>query len=300
MTASHTAPAIPTVAPRRISTCCAPCATASGRRIALRRPAKTRLQPLEAEFAELLAELKASDNLDITKCKRVLQLYEEIEGLNRQRRAIPFIDPIDIRYNRFEERPIPRTKAVMFCLMDVSASMGEHEKDLAKRFFVLLHLFLQRQYKRVDMVFIRHAHTAREVSEEEFFHSRDSGGTVVSTALETMLDIVKQRYPATDWNIYAAQASDGDNYYGDTQKCVRILESDALSLCQYYAYVEILTPFEQRESGPAGPGKELWRGYTGLVDDWPNFAIMQVASRSDIYPVFRELFSKRELSGQPS
>jgi hypothetical protein len=264
-----------------------------GRRIALHRPAKSRLQPLEQE----LAELEANDDLDIAQCKRVLDLYEQIEGLNRQRRAIPFIDPIDIRYNRFEERPIPRTKAVMFCLMDVSGSMGEHEKELAKRFFILLHLFLQRQYERVDMVFIRHTHTAREVDEQEFFHSRESGGTVVSTALDAMLDVVKKRYPVADWNIYAAQASDGDNYSGDTQKCVSMLAGEVLSLCQYYAYVEILTPQEQARHGPAGPGKELWRGYQELDGEWPNFAIKHVASRSDIYPVFRELFSKRETSG---
>jgi hypothetical protein len=261
-----------------------------GRRIALRRPATARLQPLEAE----LAELEAADGLDIARCMRVLDLYEEIEGLNRKRRSIPFIDPIDIRYNRFEERPVPRTKAVMFCLMDVSGSMGEHEKDLAKRFFVLLHLFLQRQYERLDMVFIRHSHMAREVEEEEFFHSRESGGTIVSTALDAMLDVVKQRYPIADWNIYVAQASDGDNYSGDTEKCVRMLDSDILPLCQYYAYVEILAPELHNRQGP---GKELWRGYAALEGEWSNFAIKHVAARADIYPVFRELFSRREVSG---
>ncbi len=267
-----------------------------GRRIALRRPGTVQLQDLQRE----LAELEAKDDLDITQCKRVLDLYDKIEGLNRQRRAIAFIDPIDIRYNRFEDRPVPRTKAVMFCLMDVSGSMGEHEKDLAKRFFILLHLFLERRYERVEIVFIRHTHTAREVSEEEFFHSRESGGTVVSTALDVMCNVVKHRYPLVEWNIYAAQASDGDNYSGDTEKCLGILDNDVLAMCQYYAYVEILNPDAQNPFGFTGPGKELWRGYSDLAENWPNFAARHVASRADIYPVFRELFARRDIAGEAS
>ena len=116
-----------------------------------------------------------------------------------------------MRYRRFEPQPKPVAQAVMFCLMDVSGSMTEHMKDLAKRFFALLYLFLKRRYKHVDIVFIRHTHEAREVDEETFFYSPETGGTVVSTALEEMARIVDDRYPPDDWNIYAAQASDGDN-----------------------------------------------------------------------------------------
>src|SRR5262249_52632263 len=150
------------------------------------------------------------------------------------------IDPVDIRFNRFEPMPLPNSNAVMFCLMDVSGSMGEREKDLAKRFFVLLHLFLKRRYDRIDMVFIRHTHQAQEVDEDTFFHSTQSGGTVVSTALEEMRRIIQERYPSKDWNIYAAQASDGDNLTGDSDNCVHLLNDELMRLCQYYAYVEIL------------------------------------------------------------
>lgn len=109
-------------------------------------------------------------------------------------------------FNRFERQPVPNANAVMFCLMDVSASMGEREKDLAKRFFVLLHLFLKRRYGRIDIIFIRHTDEAHEVGEETFFYSKQSGGTVVSTALEEMQRIIEARYPSDMWNIYAAQA----------------------------------------------------------------------------------------------
>ena len=86
---------------------------------------------------------------------------------NAKRKWVAFIDPIDVRFNAFTEQPVPTSQAVMFCLMDVSGSMGEREKDLAKRFYMLLHLFLKRRYEKVDIVFIRHTHDAQEVDEQD-------------------------------------------------------------------------------------------------------------------------------------
>ena len=111
----------------------------------------------------------------------------------------------------------------MFCLMDVSGSMTEHMKDLAKRFYVLLYIFLKRRYKNVDVVFIRHTHQASEVDEETFFNSPETGGTVVSTALEEMQRVIEERYSPDNWNIYAAQASDGDNTASDNDKTAALL-----------------------------------------------------------------------------
>ena len=171
---------------------------------------------------------------------RILALKDEIDRLNAKRKWVAFIDPIDVRFNSFTEQPVPTSKAVMFCLMDVSGSMGEREKDLAKRFYMLLHLFLKRRYEKVDVVFIRHTHDAQEVDEQEFFYSRQSGGTIVSTALDKMLEIQKARYATADWNIYAAQASDGYTQSGDARHCVEMLNGEVMPLCQYYAYIEIL------------------------------------------------------------
>jgi hypothetical protein len=182
----------------------------------------------------------------------------------------------------------------MFCLMDVSGSMGEREKDLAKRFFILLHLFLERRYQRVEIVFIRHTHKADEVDEQTFFHSTETGGTAVSTALETMMEVVKARYPTADWNIYAAQASDGDNFTGDTARCLELLADAVLPICQYYAYVEILDEREYALFENSGDSKELWRGYEAIAHEWDNFSMKHIAKRGDIYPVFRELFSKQD------
>src|SRR5947209_19325040 len=126
----------------------------------------------------------------------------------------------------------------MFCLMDVSGSMTEAMKDLAKRFFMLLHVFLIRRYRQVDIVFIRHTSTAEEVDEETFFYSRETGGTVVSTALEKMMEIARARYPTDRWNISGAQASDVDHYGTVSSQCVSLLGGEVLLLCIYLTYVQ--------------------------------------------------------------
>ena len=148
-------------------------------------------------------------------------------------RAISFLDKVDLRYNRFEPRPKATTQAVMFCLMDTSASMTESLKDLAKRFYMLLHLFLTRHYRSVDIVFIRHTYTASEVDEQTFFYGRETGGTIVSSALEEMSKVIRQRYPVDDWNIYAAQASDGHNFEHDMVRTLELLDQEILPVCQY-------------------------------------------------------------------
>jgi uncharacterized sporulation protein YeaH/YhbH (DUF444 family) len=164
---------------------------------------------------------------------------------------------------------------------------------LAKRFFVLLHLFLKRRYDRTDIVFIRHTHEAHEVDEDTFFYSTQSGGTVVSTALEEMRRIIAERYPAKEWNIYAAQASDGDNFATDSERCISLLEGEIMRMCQYFAYVEIIDERERHIFGATDNGTSLWRAYRGIGEKWPNFQMSRIARPADIYPVFRKLFAKQ-------
>ncbi len=261
--------------------------TSMSRRLALRRPSRADLERKEAELAEL-----REGPADVDTLKRQADLFVEIERMKRLQRAIPFIDPIDVRYNRFEPKPVPRAKAVMFCLMDVSASMGEREKDLAKRFFILLHLFLQRKYDKVEIVFVRHTHEASEVDEDTFFNGRETGGTIVSSALKKMIEVLAARYPVKDWNVYCAQASDGDNSSGDTGACVELLRDAILPLTQYYAYIEISDGPQEENYPHLSFGKDLWRGYCELAESAPNFAMKRVADRADVYPVFRQLFAK--------
>ncbi len=263
---------------------------AFGRRLALRRPRAEDISAMEQEREEL--ERKEPKSEDVHA--RIATLKEAIDGATAKRKWIGFIDPIDVRFNSFSEQAIPTSKAVMFCLMDVSGSMGEREKDLAKRFYMLLHLFLKRRYERVDVVFIRHTHDAQEVDEQEFFYSRQSGGTIVSTALDKMLEVQKERYATADWNIYAAQASDGYTQSGDARRCVEMLNEDIMPLCQYYAYIEILDEREMEVFASEDSGAELWRAYRTVTEGWSNFVTKRISKPADIFPVFHELFKKQD------
>ena len=261
---------------------------AMSRRIALRRPKSGEIKDIETEIAALEGEADADQD-------KIDQLQEQLDHLLQRTRRIPYIDPVDLRYRRLEATPKPVAQAVMFCLMDVSGSMTEHMKDLAKRFFALLHLFLKRRYKHVEIVFIRHTHQAEEVDEETFFYSTESGGTVVSTALEMMASIVAQRYRPEDWNIYAAQASDGDNLSSDSAKSAALLSDGILPLCQYFAYLEVGRDEDPMSSGVVPRQTDLWQTYDRVRKADAPFAMRKVWHRRDIYPVFRELFQRRDV-----
>ena len=250
--------------------------SALSRRVAMGAEPRRVLHELEAELQALEQEVGGDET------KR-LALQEEIEVLRGRIRRIPFIDTFDLRFNNFVQRPEPTSQAVMFCLMDVSGSMDQETKDIAKRFYILLYLFLTRSYRDVDVVYIRHHTQAKEVDEEEFFYSRETGGTIVSSALELTRDIIAQRYPPTDWNIYAAQASDGDNWNDDSPVCEQILAKQLLPQLRYYAYVEITKRDHQG----------LWDHYNRLLESNDNFAMQHIREYEDIYPVFRDFFRKQ-------
>ena len=249
------------------------------RRIALKRPKTEDVRILEEEIARLEADSPRNDVL-------IAELRARLARFMRLRQTIAYVDPLDLQYNRFDRVPKPSTQAVMFCMMDASASMTEPLKDLAKRFFMLLHVFLSRHYREVDVVFIRHTSTAAEVDEETFFRGVETGGTVISTALEVMDKIVKDRYSPEDWNIYAAQASDGDNIPDDMGRCMELVEQQLLPACQYFAYIEV--------SERAGPGETIvWHSYKDVAARNVQFAMRRVTNPGEIFPVFHELFSAK-------
>lgn len=248
--------------------------TALGRRIAMGGELRRRLRALQEELVH--AERSADTPRAVLRA-----LQERFEALQRRVRRIPFLDPLDLRFRNRVRIPQPTAKAVMFCLMDVSGSMDEERKDIAKRFFILLYLFLMRHYEKTDVIFIRHHTQAAEVSEAEFFEATETGGTVVSSALVLMHDIIQARYPGSDWNIYGAQASDGENWHNDSARCGELLLDKLLPTLRYFAYVQV-----------AGDEQSLWEEYTRVKEREPKFAMSRVTSASDIYLVFRELFAK--------
>jgi len=254
--------------------------SAQGRRIALGGVMRQKIARLEKELAELESENSSDEVQD-----RIQEINAELERLHRRRHHIPFLDDFDLKYNNVIEQVTPTTSAVMFCLMDVSGSMTQEIKDMAKRFYMLLYMFLERNYQKVEVVFIRHHTSAVEVDEHDFFYSRETGGTIVSSAINLMYDIVRDRYPSNNWNIYAAQASDGDNWADDSPLCKDLLVEKILPLVQYYAYVEITPRAHQA----------LWHAYADLLETHPDhFAMQQIEKVGDIYPVFHDLFEKKK------
>jgi uncharacterized protein len=251
---------------------------AIGRRIALGSGSRRDLAELEAELAIMKAAAAAGD---VSAESAIKPLEVRIDALRARLLRIPYLDPIDLRYRNRVKTPVPTSKAVMFCLMDVSGSMDEGRKELSKRFFILLYLFLTRHYEKIDIVFIRHHTQAQEVDEENFFHARETGGTVVSSALVLMEEIIRARYSPSEWNIYGAQASDGDNWHHDSGRCRELLSEKILPLCRYFAYVQV-----------AEEEQNLWEEYTHLTSAHRHFAMRKATEASQIYPVFRDLFKK--------
>ena len=251
---------------------------AIGRRIAIGSGSRSELAELQAQLAIAQAAALAGDALAQSQ---IPPLTLQIEALRKRLARIPFLDPIDLRYRNRVRVAVPTSKAVMFCLMDVSGSMDEARKDLSKRFFILLYLFLTRHYEKIDIVFIRHHTQAQEVDEENFFHARETGGTVVSSALVLMEEIVRARYSPVEWNIYGAQASDGDNWHHDSGRCRELLTQKILPLCRYFAYVQV-----------AEEEQNLWTEYQQITATCRHFAMRKAVQASQIYPVFRDLFKK--------
>ncbi|WP_421866361.1 YeaH/YhbH family protein [Motiliproteus sp.] len=257
--------------------------SAHARRIALSGSTRRTIRLLKAEQQQLIEQPESDE-----RNQRLAEIEQELKTLKGKLSKLPFLDTFDLKYNNLIRTPIPSSKAVMFCVMDVSGSMTQSVKDIAKRFFLLLYLFLKRAYKQIDVVFIRHHTQAKEVDEEEFFYSRETGGTIVSSAIAMTADVIADRYPPSQWNIYVAQASDGDNWDGDSATCRELLVNRIMPLVQYYAYVEITT----------GEHQNLWYEYEKIRSEFPDFFAMEnIESAADIYPVFRELFARREEQG---
>jgi uncharacterized sporulation protein YeaH/YhbH (DUF444 family) len=255
------------------------------RRIALGRPDAAEMDALEATA---LAAAEAGDEAALAEARQALA------EAGRRIKRIPYVDPVDVRYARHVRQPTPATEAVMFCLMDVSGSMTEHMKDLAKRFFMLLHLFLSRRYERVHVVFIRHTERAAEVDEETFFRSRETGGTLVSSALDVMLKVQEERYPHERFNLYVAQASDGDNDSADRGRVTLLMQTRILPIVRYFAYVETAG---DRSTFPHAGGRrktELWDTYDALsgIAETAHLAMRRLHDGAGVWAVLADLFAK--------
>lgn len=263
------------------------------RRMALRAPKYKRIHELEEELENIARDEDTEDYL--------AGIEEEIRSLRAKAKAVGFLDDVDLRYNNFVKQPRPITQAVMFCVMDVSYSMGEREKIIAKKFFILLHLFLLRRYKDIEVVFVRHHDKASECDEETFFTDRSGGGTVVSSAYEKVKEIIVDRYNPDDWNIYLAQASDGDNFDHDNARVTQLLSEDLLPVVQHFTYIQIedehrrdmMASFMTGGMGGMGDSSSsLWQTIAALALKFANISCAQISNEREVIKVFRNLFKK--------
>jgi uncharacterized protein len=251
-----------------------------GRRIAIQRIFDNRIEAL-------YERLESEEDENVRQ-----SIKEDIAYAEKRKKCIPFLDDVDLRYDHYVKEPLPIDSAVMFCLMDVSGSMSKEEKDIAKRFYFFLYLMLEANYRQVDIVWIRHHTSAERVDEDTFFNKPETGGTIVSSALE-LADEIKRKgddwspggYPTKNWNIYFAQASDGDNFYSDMDKSVELL-LDIMKYANHYAYVQIRSPGESN----------LWARYAEVAKRYSKFQMRHINARNEIWKVFRGLFEKRGVS----
>lgn len=218
---------------------------------------------------------------------RIAEIESEVATLESKRRMVArWREKSDLRFRAVAEEPVPHSKAAMFCVMDVSGSMDRTKKDLSKMFYFLLYRFLQRHYQQTDIVFIVHHTTAQEVDEEKFFGRGESGGTLLSSGILKTLEIIKERYSPAEWNLYCAQASDGDNFDSDKdlhKKAVREL----LPILQGFFYTEV------KPNGSHYYESSQLKVYEGLAKEFSNLWVGLIENREGIVPLFRDFFKKR-------
>lgn len=228
--------------------------------------------------------------IDILKTLQ-MSIARRISNKNKDKKP-PFIDDIDLRYKHYINVPQPMLKAVMFCCMDVSGSMDQHHKFLSKKFFTLLYLFLIKNYKSVDLRFIRYHHLAKDVDETAFFYDTETGGTQVMEGLNLINDIIMRDYPLHIYNIYIAHTSDGDIGHNDDEDIVSFIDNELIPKIQYYAYLQVqdADQFNAFEGG--------YRKLYGILEESSNIGkklnIETVLAEEDIFPVLQNLFKKEK------
>lgn len=208
-------------------------------------------------------------------------------------RKPPFITEEDLRFNIYEKRPFPVKTAVMFAIMDASGSMGEFERTLAKRFFLLLYLFLERHYEFIEIRWILHDIEAVEVTETEFFSIDGGGGTIVSSAMKLVNKIITEEYNPNEVNIYIAQVSDGDDFQADGTMLCKYIEDNLLDKVQYFAYLQVMHPEIDSYTSLAMLLRGVYRSYkTYLVPKHKRVNIGAARALQEVFPVLRNLFKK--------
>lgn len=273
-----------------------------GRRRALTTPIKNEIEQLEEELESIYAELAASDPADMLILKwneRIGEIEQLLVGLRRKQGVLGGFDKVDLRYRKKEAKPLKTVDAVLFMLMDISGSMDETKKLIARRWFALLYGFIKRRYPNTELVFIAHTTEAFEMSESDFFSTRMNGGTLVSPAIKMVNQIIKSRYDAAQTNIYVSHASDGDNWDDDNAVVLDEMVGDGqlMKKIQMFSYVEVgrkFAGYHMYGAAAASGESGLWENYyTARQRSALNKVTLSIIEAADdCYDVFKRVFKK--------
>lgn len=270
--------------------------SAIGRRRALATPYKEQLKKAEEEMKNLLEQMaeNAEDEVIVAEISERMEPIEQLIALlQRKIAAVSGFDKVDLRFHKKEAQPLKQVDAVLIMVMDVSGSMGQFHKTVARRWFALLYAFIKRRYENTDLVFLAHTDEAFELSEGDFFSTRMNGGTMVSPAIKKINEIIDARYDPSQTNIYVSHASDGDNWENDGEVSKEMLGGGGLmAKIQYFSYVEVSDPSNTWTSSSGSTN--LWDAYDKVHDAKPTkFSMAVLENPDDAYSVFKKIFKKK-------
>ena len=198
----------------------------------------------------------------------------------------PVVVPIreDVRYKSWKETHLPQTNAVVFYIMDVSGSMGEEQKEIARIESFWIDTWLKFNYKGVTSRYIVHDAVAHEVDKETFFHLRESGGTMISSAYKLCKKIIQHEFNMSEWNIYFFQFSDGDNWEErDNSECLKLLTESLLPVSNLFGYGQIYSRY--------GSGEFIAFLEENIQDD-DKLVLSEIDSKEDIWDSIKDFLGK--------
>lgn len=267
---------------------------AKPRRKALTREARDEWEELHAEYEQLIEELGTSYTLP-SRAEVIQDRLAEIEelmlALERKISGVPLFEKIDLRYRKREKVLVKAADAVFAMIMDISGSMDEDKKRMARKFFSLQYAFIKRKYPQTDLIFIAHTDEAEEMTEEEFFTTRKSGGTIVSPAYELLHTILRQRYDAHETNIYLSQASDGDNWDTDNGNVITQLEDEGLlAKLRHMSYAQVGQSFA---ASYGYGGVTLWNALESVANTTKKVAMVKINDDSEVFDAFQKIYRRK-------
>lgn len=228
----------------------------------------------------------------LAKKKTVVEKLKRKQGMKRALREsnenavierFPFKKD-DIRYYRVKPRMKKEYNAVVICIMDTSASMDQTKKYLARSFFFMLYSFIKMKYEKAQVEFIAHSTVGKVVTEDEFFHKVESGGTYVSSGYQKALEVIREKYNPSQYNIYAFHASDGDNWSEDNERAIKSV-NELCDVCNLFGYAEIMT---------YGYSSTIKKKYSQDIKR-DNFAMVAMQKKEDLWNAIRDML-KAEMS----